>query len=233
MAESFRNRTEAGRILAQLVRMRIPEADAVVLALPRGGVRVGFEIAAGLKIPLDVMVVRKLGVPGQEELAMGAIASGGVRVLNEDLLAQIRIPAAVIEKVTMRERQELERREMVYREGRPAVQIGGRTTVLTDDGLATGSTMLAAARAVRALGARRILTAVPVGARQTCDALRREVDEVICVKTPDPFVAVGAWYEDFSQESDAEVCDLLAEAAQRAGAESRERGFIRTHPKTT
>ncbi len=231
MVESFRNRAEAGRILAELVEQRRPERDTVVLALPRGGVAVGFQISLSLCAPLDVVVVRKLGVPGHEELAMGAIASGGVRVLNEELIAQFRIPARVIEEVTERERQELARRESVYREGRPAIAIERRRVVLTDDGLATGATMLAAARWVRSRRAGQLTIAVPVGARQTCQELESEADEVICAATPEHFAAVGAWYEDFSQSSDQEVCDLLAEAARRQRG-GRDGTAIRTHQKS-
>ncbi len=231
MVKSFRNRAEAGRILAELVEGRVLERDTVVLALPRGGVAVGFQISLRLCAPLDVVVVRKLGVPGQEELAMGAIASGGVRVLNDDLIARLRIRAPAIEEVTERERQELARREAVYREGRPAIAIEGRSVVLTDDGLATGSTMLAAARWVRSRRAGQLTIAVPVGARQTCQELESEADEVICAAAPEHFGAVGAWYEDFSQSSDQEVCDLLAEAARRLDG-GREATAIQTHQKS-
>lgn len=230
MIGPFRDRAEAGQLLAELMNHRALERDAVVLALPRGGVPVGFEVAMALNAPLDVMVVRKLGVPGQEELAMGAIASGGVRVLNEELIAALRVSTASVEEVTRRERQELERRESVYRQGQPAVEVKGRWVVLTDDGLATGATMLAAARSLRLLGAARLVVAVPVGARETCDRLQSEIDELVCAAMPASLRAVGAWYDDFSQTSDYEVRELLAEAARRVGGNEAERA-IWTHQK--
>ena len=190
--------------------------DVAVLALPRGGVPIGYEVARGLGAPLDVFVVRKLGLPGHPELAMGAIASGGVRVMNEDVLESYRVSQAAIEAVTRAERVELERRERAYRDGRPLVAIEGRTVLLVDDGLATGSTMRAAVLAVRRLHPARVVVAVPVGAWQTCEALRDVADDVICVSTPEPFSAVGLWYVDFSQTTDEEVRQLLSRA--NAGA---------------
>lgn len=182
----------------------------MVLALPRGGVPVAYEVARSLAAPMDVFVVRKLGMPGQPELAMGAIASGGVRVMNEDVLGWYRPPAAAVDAVIRAEQAELERRERAYREGRPAVPIEGRTAILVDDGLATGSTMRAAVQAVRRLRPTRVVVAVPVGARETCQALRTLADEVVCALMPEPFSAVGLWYIDFSQTTDYQVRHLLS-----------------------
>jgi len=212
----FENRTEAGRALAERVRRSVADLDVLVLALPRGGVPVGYEVARALHAPLDVFLVRKLGMPGEEELALGAIASGGVRVLNKELIDHLHVSEELLNQVTAREQLELEKRERLYREGRPLLAVSGRTVVLVDDGLATGASMLAAARALRPQGARKIVVAVPVAARQTCNEFRHEVDEIICVSTPHPFGAVGLWYEDFSQTSEEEVRDLLARAAQEA-----------------
>jgi putative phosphoribosyl transferase len=170
-------------------------------------------MAKALHADLDVFLVRKLGMPGEEELAIGAIASGGVRVLNQDLIRYLRVSPAVIEEVTAREGKELERRERLYREGRPPITVQNRTVVLVDDGLATGASMLAAARAVRPLGASRVIVAVPVAAQSTCEEFRREVDEIFCAATPHPFGAVGIWYEDFSQTTDDEVRKMLEESA--------------------
>jgi len=186
--------------------------DALVLALPRGGVPVGFEVARALHLPLDVFLVRKLGMPGEEELALGAIASGGTRVLNRDLIGHLQVSEQLLDEITAREERELKRREGLYREGRPPVVVQGRTVVLVDDGLATGASMLAAARTLRAAGTGRIIIAVPVAARETCDDFRGEADEIICLKTPHPFGAVGIWYEDFSQITDDEVRELIKEA---------------------
>jgi len=208
----FHDRAEAGRLLAgKLARYR-SRPDVLVLALPRGGVPVAFEVARALHAPLDVFLVRKLGVPGQEELAMGAIATGGVRVLNEDVVRALAIPEEWIEIITAEEEQELRRREQLYRDDRPPLDVRGRTVILIDDGLATGSTMRAAIAALRELGPSRIVVAVPVAARETCEEFQAEVDEVVCAATPEPFRAVGLWYEDFSQTSDEEVHDLLASA---------------------
>jgi predicted phosphoribosyltransferase len=184
----------------------------LVVALPRGGVPVGYEVALALGAPLDVMQVRKLGVPGQEELAMGAIASGGVRIVSETVVEALGIPERVIATVAAAEAQELERRERIYREGRLFPDVRGRTVVLVDDGLATGSTMRAAAAALRSLGAERLVAAVPVAPKETCEALREAVDQVVCVHTPERFAAVGEWYEDFSQTADEEVGALLRQA---------------------
>jgi predicted phosphoribosyltransferase len=205
----FLNRREAGAVLANRLE-QFGREDVVVLALPRGGVPVGYQVARALRAPLDVFVVRKLGVPGHPELAMGAIASGDVRVLNEEVLESYPLPRAAIEAVTRTERRELERRERAYRDGRPLVPIEGRVVILVDDGLATGSTMRAAVLAIRGLHPARIVVAVPVGAWQTCQDLREVADEVVCPFTPEPFRAVGLWYADFSQTTDEEVRQLLS-----------------------
>lgn len=209
----FEDRFEAGRLLASKLRPFANRPDTVVLALPRGGVPVGFEVAKALTLPLDVFVVRKLGVPGYEELAMGAIASGGVRVLNEDLVRTAGIPGEVIDAVAAEEERELERRERDYREDRPPIDVRGRTVILVDDGLATGSSMRVAALALKNKKPSQIVVAVPVAARATCAEFESEVDRVICAVTPEPFWAVGQWYRDFSQTSDEEVRDLLRQAA--------------------
>jgi putative phosphoribosyl transferase len=214
MEERFRDRHDAGRRLAAILGPYAGREDVLVLALPRGGVPVGYEVARALGAPLDVMQVRKLGVPGHEELAMGAIASGGVRILSESVVEALSIPERVIATVAAAEEQELDRRERTYREGRPFPEVRGRTVILVDDGLATGSTMRAAAVALRAQGAGRLVAAVPVAPKETCDALRDLMDDVICAVTPEPFLAVGEWYDDFSQTSDADVRNLLRLAAQ-------------------
>jgi predicted phosphoribosyltransferase len=209
----FRDRTDAGRRLAAELAAYTHRADVLVLGLPRGGVPVAFEVAHVLDVPLDVFVVRKLGVPGHEELAMGAIASGGVQVLNEDIIQDLGIPERAIAAASIREQAELERRERRYRDGRPPPDVRGHTVLLVDDGLATGSTMRAAVAALRALQPARIVIAVPVAAPDVCAALGAEVDEIVCAETPEPFRAVGLWYGDFSQTTDDEVHDLLAAAA--------------------
>lgn len=206
----FRDRRQAGELLATKLAAYANRRDVIVLALPRGGVPVAYEVAKALNVPLEVFVVRKLGVPGYEELAMGAVASGGVRVLNDQLIEQLGIPQYVIEAVTAQELQELKRRESLYRGGRPPPEVRGRTVILVDDGLATGSTMQAAVRALWQLNPARIVVAVPTSSKETCDALRPLVDEIICAITPEPFHAVGLWYEDFSQTTDQEVRELLS-----------------------
>jgi predicted phosphoribosyltransferase len=211
---SFHDRTEAGRALATGLNAFAGRPDVLVLALPRGGVPVAYEVAQALQAPLDIFIVRKLGVPRHEELAMGALASGGVRVLNDEVVHDLCIPDEVIEAVTAQAQQELERRERLYRGERPPPDVRGRTVILVDDGLATGSTMRAAVAALRRLGPARIVVAVPVGAAETCAALREEADAVLCHHTPEPFYAVGAWYQDFTQTTDDEVRDLLARAAE-------------------
>lgn len=190
--------------------------DTIVLALPRGGVPIGYEVARVLNAPLDVFVVRKLGMPGHEELAMGAIASGGVRVLNEEVFAQLPISMHVVDAVAQREMRELERRERSYRGSKPPLDVRDKTVIVVDDGLATGSTMRAAVRALRQMGPRAIVVAVPVAARQTCDEFRSEVDDIVCLRTPEPFRAVGLWYLDFSQTTDEEVHELLDRASSMA-----------------
>ena len=208
--EPFANRDEAGCALGKEVLRRIGKRpDAIVLALPRGGVPVAHAVAQAIDAPLDVFIVRKLGVPGHEELAMGAIASGGVRVLNDDVLRQIPIPPSAIDAVAQREQLELERREREYRGNRPLLDVAGRTVIVVDDGLATGSTMRAAVRALHKMRPRAVIVAVPVAAKSTCDDLRAEAEEVICLWTPEPFQAVGLWYDDFTQTTDEEVHELL------------------------
>ena len=216
----FRNRADAGRALARRLAGYANRPDVLVLALPRGGVPVAYEVARALNAPLDVFLVRKLGVPGQEELAMGAIATGGVRVLNEDVVSLLQIPDEVIDSIAESEWRELERRERLYRDDRPLPDMHGRTVILIDDGLATGSSMRAAVAALRQQGPARIVVAVPVAAAPTCEDFRAEVDEVVCAQTPEPFYAVGSWYKDFSQTSDAEVHALLEQAAQQHPAGS-------------
>jgi putative phosphoribosyl transferase len=214
----FKNRTEAGRFLATRLSVYANRPDVLVLALPRGGVPVAYEVAAALNAPLDIFLVRKLGVPGHEELAMGAIATGGVRVLNNDIVNYLGIPGEVIDAVTLAERQELERREQLYRGGGTARTVRDQVVILIDDGLATGSTMRAAALALRQQQPSTIIVAVPAAASQTCDEFRAEVDDVICGLTPEPFLAVGLWYEDFTQTNDQEVRDLLARAEHKSAA---------------
>ena len=208
----FADRFAAGRALASRLQS-FAGADVVVLALPRGGVPVGAEVARALRAPLDVFVVRKLGVPGHEELAMGAIASGQVRVLNADVVEWYGLSQETIDEAARRETAELERRERLYRDRSPLTPVEGRIVILVDDGLATGSTMRAAIGAVRQLKPARIVVAVPVGARETCDSLRAVADDVVCVSMPSSFHAVGQWYDDFSQTSDDEVRRLLHDAA--------------------
>jgi putative phosphoribosyl transferase len=209
MVTRFRDRSEAGRILAARLSEYGGRDDLLILALPRGGIPVGYEIARTLGAPLDVFVVRKLGVPGHEELALGAIAAGGVRVLNERVVGDLGITEGDIARVAARERDELDRRERAYRSGRPAPDIEGRTVILVDDGLATGSTMRAAVAALRALNPAEIVVAVPVGAAQVCDELALEADRVVCAMTPEPMAAISMWYDDFTQTTDAEVRELL------------------------
>ena len=208
----FRDRFDAGRHLATQLAHYAGCNDVLVLALPRGGVPVGYEVARALEVPLDVFLVRKLGVPGREELAMGAIASGGVRVLNEDVVRVFHLSETTLGQVEAEERHELERREREYRHGQVALNVRGKTVLIVDDGLATGSTMRAAIAALRRLRPARIVVAVPVGAPEVCQELAREADEVICVLEPERFSAVGVWYEDFSQTTDDEVRELLAQA---------------------
>lgn len=214
MAIPFKTRTEAGRQLAERLGAYAADPTVVVLALPRGGVPVGYEVARALGAALDVLLVRKLGVPGQEELALGAIASGGVRVLNDELMRRLRIPTELVDAISAKEQRELERRERLYRGNRPTPSVRDCTVVLVDDGLATGSTMRAAITALSRLRPARLVVAVPVAAADACREFQNEVDEVVCVLTPEPFRAVGAWYDDFSQTTDDEVCALLDRAAR-------------------
>jgi putative phosphoribosyl transferase len=209
----FLDRSDAGRRLAARLQKYADCPACLVLALPRGGVPVAFEVARALHVPLDVFLVRKLGVPGHEELAMGAIASGGVRVLNEDVVGPLRISSQAIDAVATREQRELERRESEYRDGRPTPEVAGRTIILIDDGLATGASMKAAILALRESRARPIVVAVPVASPQTCSEIGQVADEVICAETPIDFGAVGEWYYDFSQTTDRQVRDSLAQAA--------------------
>lgn len=214
METTFANRAEAGRRLAKKLEDYAGRDDVIVLGLPRGGVPVAYEVAQRLGVPLDVFVVRKLGVPGFEELALGAIASGGVRVLNEDVVRVLPNANELVESITARETAEVARREQTYRNGRPAPELRGRIVILVDDGLATGATMRAAVTALRQLGVAKIIVAVPVGAADTCREFEHEVDETVCVMAPEWFQAVGQFYEDFSQTSDDEVRELLARGAK-------------------
>jgi putative phosphoribosyl transferase len=216
MQRAFPNRAEAGRRLAERLTHYRGRDDAIVLGLPRGGVPVAYEVARRLGLPLDVFVVRKLGVPGYEELAMGAIASGNVSVLNEDVMRAVPNSAALLELVLVQEKLELARREALYRQGRPALDLRGRVIILVDDGLATGATMRAAAGALRKQDAAKIVVAVPVGAPETCRELEAEVDELICAFAPEFFHGVGQFYEDFSQTADEEVRETLARMTQDA-----------------
>jgi len=206
----FSDRRHAGRVLAQRLSEYAHRPDVVVLGLPRGGVPVAREVARALDAPLDVFVVRKIGVPGHAELAMGAIASGGVTILSSDLIARLRVSRPEVDAAIVREREELARRERLYRRGRPPLVLEGKTVLLVDDGLATGATMRAAISAVRKLGPKSIVVAVPTGSPQACDDVRTTADDCVCVSTPEPFMAVGEWYADFSQTTDEEVEDLLS-----------------------
>lgn len=216
----FKDRTEAGQRLAVKLAAYADRQNVLVLGLPRGGVPVAFEVANALKAPLDVFLVRKLGVPSQEELAMGAIASGGVRVLNQEIIEGLRLTEATIDRVAQKEQQELERRERLYRDNRPVPALQGRTVIVVDDGLATGATMRAAIEAVRQQQPARLVVGVPVSSFETCQEIGSEVDEIVCVETPRPFYSVGLWYKDFPQTTDEEVRDLLfkAENSQQPSA---------------
>lgn len=215
----FADRQDAGQKLAEKLTEYAGRDDVIILALPRGGVPVAFEVAKKLNAPLDVFLVRKLGVPGHEELAMGAIASGGTRVLNQDVVGPLRIPEQTIDDVARVEQAELERRERAYRDDRPLPAVKDRAVILIDDGLATGATMRAAVAALRLLEPKELIVAVPVSAPETCDELRDEADTVVCAVTPRPFYGVGMWYSDFSQTTDEEVRDLL-----QSGRSSRRQG---------
>jgi len=223
VAQPFHDRTDAGQQLATRLGAYANRPDVLVLALPRGGVPVAFEVAQALGAPLDIFLVRKLGLPGQEELAMGAIASGGVTVLNSEVVDTLRIPSLLIDQVAAQEQRELERREHLYRGDRPPPDVHGKTIILVDDGLATGATMRAAVAALREQKPDRIVVTVPTAALEICAAFRDLVDEIVCAMTPDPFDAVGLWYEDFSQTTDDEVRDLLARATQNHPTAARAR----------
>jgi predicted phosphoribosyltransferase len=214
----FADRFHAGRFLSRHLLAYAHRPDVLVLGLPRGGIPVAYEVATALDAPLDVFVVRKLGVPGHEELAFGAIATGGARVLNDEIVRMLPVSEATIEQVSRAEERELARRERLYRGARPAARIAGRTAILVDDGLATGSSMRVAVEALRTESPSRVVVAVPIAPRSTCEALAEEVDDIVCAVTPEPFYAVGAWYEDFSQTSDEEVRDLLERAGRARGA---------------
>jgi putative phosphoribosyl transferase len=220
LSEPYRDRRHAGVELARHLA-DVKGQDVVVLALPRGGVPVAFEVARALDAPLDVFVVRKLGLPGHPEFAMGAIASGGVRVLNDEVVRLYRIPAQVVDAIAQDEQTELDRRERAYRRQRPPLDVRGRTVVLIDDGLATGSTMKAAVEAVRALSPARIIVAVPVGSPDTCREFAAIADEIVCARAPEHFAAVGQWYDDFRQATDEEVRELLQLAASEPAGKPR------------
>jgi predicted phosphoribosyltransferase len=212
----FSDRRDAGRVLAQELTAYAGRSDVIVLALPRGGVPVAYEVALALNAPLDIFIVRKLGLPGHEELAIGAIASGGVRVLNEDIIHALNIPEGMINRVAQQELQELGRREQLYRGDRPMLDVQDKTVILIDDGLATGASMRAAVSGVRTQHPARIVIAVPTAAPETCNAFEFEVDEIVCAMTPEPFFGVGKWYENFSQITDEEVHTLLEEASRQS-----------------
>ena len=211
----FANRTQAGQELAWHLREYANRDDVVVLGTPRGGIPVAFEVATALNVPLDIFVLRKLGVPGHEELAFGAIASGGIRILDPDTVEGLGLTGFDIERVTRAEKRELERREITYRGGRPPLDVNGLTVILVDDGIATGSSMRAAIRALRQMKPAALVIAIPVAPRSTCSRLRPEVDELVCLEMPEPFYGVGQFYDDFSQVSDEEVTELLDRASRQ------------------
>ena len=221
----YKNRNEAGKILAESLLAYANRRDVLIFALPRGGVPIAAEIADALHLPLDVLLVRKLGVPGQEELAMGAISIGGLRVLNQNIVSQLRLNEADIEKVLHRESAELDRRNLLYRNNRSMPGLNGKTVIVVDDGLATGATMRAAISALRKADASKIVIAVPVGAVETCAEIEREVDQLICPSRPSPFRGVGAWYGDFTQVTDAEVIALLQQHRINTNKPSRDEGM--------
>jgi putative phosphoribosyl transferase len=227
--QRYRDRRDAGEMLAQELRRYAGRSDVVVLALPRGGVPIGYEIATRLDLPLDVLVVRKLGVPGHSELAMGAIASGGIEVADRTILSALRVSSEDFARVLVAERAELERREQLFRSDRPALEVGDKVAILVDDGLATGATMRAAVESLRLRDPAGIVVAVPVGSPETCDALRPRVDEVVCLLQPAQLYGVGLWYADFSQTTDTEVRMLLDAAARAREAQDRERVHPQPH----
>lgn len=212
----FQDRSHAGQELAKALSGYDGKEDTLILALPRGGVPVAFEIAKRLNLPMDVLLVRKLGIPGHEELAMGAIAEDGILYINQEIVDQLGIPPVVIDSVVTRETEELNRRRQLYRHDRPAPHLQGKTIIIVDDGLATGATMHAGVKALKHANCKRLIVAVPVGARDTCMDMEEEADDVICLYSPDPFYGVGAWYKDFSQTSDEEVENLLMLARQKS-----------------
>jgi len=216
----FQDRTDAGRQLAEKLDEYMGREDVIVLVLPRGGVPVAYEVAKALAAPLDVFLVRKLGLPGHAELAMGAIASGGVRILNQEMIHAMRIPDEVIDAVSQREQQELARREQLYRDDNPSPLLQDQVAILVDDGLATGASMAAAVTALRAHKPEEIVVAVPIAAAESCELFAQRVDRVVCLETPDPFFGVGLWYEDFTQVRDEQVRNLLIRAAERFTHES-------------
>ncbi len=220
MMKRFQNRTEAGRLLASRLTDYANHPDILVLGLPRGGVPVAFEVAKALNLPLDICIVRKLGVPGHKELAMGAIASGGVRVLNYDVVSWLGISGKTIDEVAARELRELQRRDRAYRGDRPPLDVRDRTVILVDDGIATGSTMRAAITVLKSQQPQQIIVAVPVAPLETCHEMQAEVDKLVCLMTPEPFYAIGLWYEDFAQTTDEEVRNLLAERSASSNQES-------------
>lgn len=211
----FEDRKDAGKKLGSALMSHVENENCLILALPRGGVPVAYEAARELGVPMDILLVRKLGVPGQEELAMGAIASGGIQVLNKGLINMLGIPEESIDTVAKREDQEMKRRERIYRGNNPALEIKGKTVIIVDDGLATGATMRAAAEALRARNPGKIIVAAPVASPDTCEALNVVADEVVCLQTPQPFSSVGQWYKNFDQTSDEEVTELLNKSNER------------------
>ena len=226
MEKRYYDRNQAGRILASMLTTYTNRRDVLVLGLPRGGVPVAYEVAKALHVPLDIFLVRKLGVPGHEELAMGAIATGGVRVINQDVIRTLYIPPQVLNDVTFREQQELDRREWLYRDDRPLPVVRDQTVILIDDGLATGATMRAAVQALRMQEPAKIVVAVPVAAYPTYRQVCTEVDEIICAQIPEVFYGVGWWYEDFSQISDQQVRELLTLSARKNRAPHHGPDFI-------
>jgi putative phosphoribosyl transferase len=225
----YEDRRDAGRQLAASLRQYAGRADVLALGLPRGGVPVAYEVARALNAPLDVFLVRKLGTPGQEELALGAIASGGVEVLNDAVIRELGIPEETIAAVSARERRELDRRERAFRGELPPVDVAGKTVILIDDGLATGSTMRAAARSLNQMRRARLVIAVPVAAQMVCQSLRREADEIVCLRSPDNFFAVGQWYRNFEQITDAEVRRLLELRRREVRSGASEKSPIEEH----
>jgi putative phosphoribosyl transferase len=223
----FADRHDAGRYLAGMLDDYAGDPNVVVLALPRGGVPVAYEIAHKLQVPMDIFIVRKLGVPVHEELAMGAIATGGVRVLNEDVIRKLQITDEMIEAAAEEQERELRRRELEYRGEREPLELSGKTVILVDDGLATGASMRAAVQALKLHSPAKVVVAVPVGAEETCRLFEQEVDDVVCGKTPEDFRAVGAWYDDFTQTTDEEVCRLIDEIAHQ----HKVHDLVKKHPE--